>query len=47
LRDLCVIARADGTVAEPERELLLDLAHECEVPAAVIEQALSQVVQLD
>jgi len=40
LRDLCVIARADGTVAEAERRVLLDIAAQVDVEATVVDCGL-------
>ena len=36
LRDLCVIARADGRMEEAERKLLLEIAREVEVDTALV-----------
>lgn len=47
VRDLCLIARADGQVDEPERAVLLSTARELEVDAAFVERALRAEVQLD
>jgi uncharacterized tellurite resistance protein B-like protein len=47
LRDLCVIARADGKVDEAERALLEDLAGRLEVPAEVVNETLCGSCDLD
>jgi tellurite resistance protein len=47
IRDLCVVARADGTVAAPERGVLLEVAAKCGVSGDVVERALSAVLELD
>jgi Zn-dependent protease with chaperone function/uncharacterized tellurite resistance protein B-like protein len=47
LRDLCVIARADGRVDEAERVLLEDLAGRLEVPAEIINETLCGSCDLD
>lgn len=47
VRDLCVIARADGTVDTAEQAVLLDLAQHTGVDAAFVERALASNVQLD
>ncbi len=47
VRDLCVIARADGHVDEPERAVLLSTASELGVDEAFVERALRADVRLD
>jgi tellurite resistance protein len=47
IRDLCVVARADGNVQEVERALLLSTAETAGVDAAFVERALTADVRLD
>lgn len=47
VRDLCVIARADGQVDEPERQVLLSIAGELGVDPAFVERTLRAEVRLD
>ncbi len=47
LRDLCVIARADGKVDEREREVIEGLADRLEVPPEVVNETLCGSCDLD
>jgi tellurite resistance protein len=47
VRDLCVIARADGHVQDVERELLLRIAADAGVEAALVERTLAASTALD
>jgi len=47
IRDLCVVARADGHVDGVERTLLLDVAEQAGVDTAFVDRALSAEVRLD
>lgn len=47
VRDLCVIARADGHVADDERQLLLHVAQAAGVDAALVERTLGASALLD
>lgn len=47
VRDLCVIALADGNVAAPERAVLLELAAGAGVDALLVERTIANAVQLD
>ncbi|MFT3710782.1 MAG: M48 family metallopeptidase [Archangium sp.] len=47
IRDLCVVARADGHVQDTERALLLSTAETAGVDAAFVERALTADVRLD
>ncbi len=47
IRDLCVLARADGTVAASERRILFEVAAHCGVSADVVERALTTNIELD
>lgn len=47
IRDLCVVARADGHVHDAERALLLSTAETAGVDAAFVERALTADVRLD
>lgn len=47
VRDLCVVALADGHAGPAERSLLASIAEGALVPAQVVEQALAQPAALD
>ena len=47
IRDLCVIALADGHIDEAERHVLHRLAAELEVDAALVERTVGAVVTID
>ena len=47
IRDLCVVAQADGFVHEDQRALLNDIAQKLDVQESIIEQTLSSTVELD
>ena len=47
LRDLCVIARAEGKVGEIERRCLEQLASLLELPQFFVEQSLCTATELD
>ena len=47
LRDLCLIARADGSVSPPERAVMREVADGLEVPATLVEQILDCGFELD
>ena len=47
MHDLCVVARADGHVAEPERAMLENIASQLELSALFVCQCLDCDVDLD
>lgn len=47
VRDLCVIAVADGHVDHAEEKVLLDLASELDVSSRIVQQALAGAARLD
>jgi len=47
IRDLCLVAKADGRIPDSERTVLLDLATRVGVDAMLVDQALGHRAQLD
>ncbi|MGR8947799.1 MAG: M48 family metallopeptidase [Gammaproteobacteria bacterium] len=47
MHDLCIVARADGHVTEPERRVLEDIAVQLQVPELFVTQCLNCNVELD
>ncbi len=47
IRDLCLVARADGRTTAPERRVLEAVAGALNVPLAFISQTLNDIVELD
>ncbi len=47
LRDLCLVAQADGKVTAKERKLLVSISQQLDVPDAFVDQVLASSVELD
>ncbi len=47
IRDLCLIARADGNIVEPELVVLKEIANGLSVPYSFVEQCVESSVELD
>lgn len=47
LRDLCLVARAEGETSQSELDVLMDIARDLEVPCEFVVQCMEETLELD